>query len=206
MITSFAQLLRELQIVEDAELRKQNITHAPTIGAMYEGLTKDLLDRAIPAELGLRLVNGFVSDHEGNLSRQIDCMLVYGEGEAIPYVPGTYKWPVQKALAVFEVKKTLYGDELEDSYDKLRGIVQSYMSVMDTGGADGIDITPAHRAFADLTGIYPATMAEANALPDGLDQIFHILVFEWLSPLRVIFGYGGYADEYALRDGFCSYL
>lgn len=76
MITSFTQLLRELQVAEDAQLRKQNITHAPTIGDMYEGLTKDILSRAIPEELGLQLVDGFVVDRAGNLSRQIDCMLV----------------------------------------------------------------------------------------------------------------------------------
>ena len=49
MINSIATLLRQLQAKEAAKLDEQGITHAPTIGAMYEGLTRDLLDRACPS-------------------------------------------------------------------------------------------------------------------------------------------------------------
>ena len=42
MITTIADLLRELQAKETAKLASENIVHAPTIGAMHEGLTRDI--------------------------------------------------------------------------------------------------------------------------------------------------------------------
>jgi len=50
---------------------------------MYEGLTRDILDRAIPASLDLRIVDGFV-ELDGALSPQIDAMLVTGGGRELP--------------------------------------------------------------------------------------------------------------------------
>lgn len=119
MITSFADILRDLQLKEQAILSAQAISHGPTIGNMYEGLTRDLLSRAIPATAGLRLVDGFVVGHDKTLSPQIDCMLVQGEGEQIPHT-NHYKWPVKDVVAVFEAKKSLYGAQLQDSHKKLR--------------------------------------------------------------------------------------
>jgi hypothetical protein len=47
-----------LQRAEAAKLAKENIQHAPTIGAMYEGLTRELSDRAIPPALDVTLLRG----------------------------------------------------------------------------------------------------------------------------------------------------
>ena len=60
-------------------MRPYKGTHAPTIGAMYEGLTRDILDRAIPASLDLRIVDGFIEGADGSLSPQMDAMLVTGK-------------------------------------------------------------------------------------------------------------------------------
>jgi hypothetical protein len=51
MITSVANLLRDLMVKKAVKLDEETITHPPTIGAMYEGLTRDILDRTIPASL-----------------------------------------------------------------------------------------------------------------------------------------------------------
>jgi len=82
VITSVAEFLRELQVQEAERLAGADITHAPTIDDTYEGLSKDILGRAIPSSLGLRLANGFVTDGVGGLSGQIDCMLVKARGRA----------------------------------------------------------------------------------------------------------------------------
>ena len=111
VIANIANLLLELQAKEAAKLAQEKITHAPTIGAMYEGLTRELLDRAIPASLNLRVVDGFIEDHEHNLSPQVDAMLVTGEGREIPRTGG-YVRPIQDVIAVMEVKKNLYGADL----------------------------------------------------------------------------------------------
>jgi hypothetical protein len=105
MITPFSAILRRLKLKEQAILSTQNITHGPTIGDMYEGLTHDVLSRAIPSSAGLRLVEGFVVGPDKTLSPQIDCMLVRGDGEQIPYTDH-HKWPVKDVIAVFEIKKT----------------------------------------------------------------------------------------------------
>ncbi|WP_420884141.1 DUF6602 domain-containing protein [Rhizobium tibeticum] len=73
---------------------------------MYEGLTKDLLNKAIPDGLDLKIVSGFVIDGKGGSSGQLDCMLVRGEGSPVPFVDGLFQWHVRDVLAVFEVKKT----------------------------------------------------------------------------------------------------
>lgn len=71
MITAFAQMLRELQEREATVLDGQDITHAPTIGDMYEGLTRDILDRAIPESAGVQIVDGFAVGPDGTLSPQL---------------------------------------------------------------------------------------------------------------------------------------
>ena len=62
-----------------------NIQHNPTIGDMYEGLTKILTDKAIFKGLDLRVTSGKIKNIYGVLSRQIDCMIVVGNGEKIPF-------------------------------------------------------------------------------------------------------------------------
>jgi uncharacterized protein DUF6602 len=205
VITNIANLLQELRAKESAKLAQEKITHAPTIGAMYEGLTRELLDRAIPSSLDLRIVDGFIEDHEGNLSPQIDAMLVTGEGRTIPHTGG-YVWPIQDVIAVLEVKKNLYGADLDDAFHKLRVVNDMYGRHMRRGGDSTLNIQPAFDAFARLTGRYPRSWEDASALPDPLSFIFHILVCEQLSPVRIIFGYEGYVDELGLRDGFAKFI
>ncbi|WCJ66290.1 hypothetical protein G6M15_25395 (plasmid) [Agrobacterium tumefaciens] len=120
MITSLAEFLDQLQEKEAAILAEQSVTHGPTIGDMYEGLTRELLERAIPQELNIRLVDGFVIGVDGKHSHQTDAMLVMGErGQRIPKTD-QWIWPIEDVLAVFEVKKTLFGNQLVDSIEKMR--------------------------------------------------------------------------------------
>lgn len=205
MITSVATLLHELQAKEAAKLAQQGIKHAPTIGAMYEGLTRDLLDRAIPPALDLRVVDGFIEDHEGNLSPQIDGMLVAGEGRAIPYT-SSYVWPIQRVFAVLEVKKNLYGADLDDAFGKLRTVNDMHGRHRQANRDGSLSLAPAFQAFAKLTGRYPRSYGDARALPDELSFIFHTLVGEQLAPVRIVFGYEGYSDEFGLRDGFAKLI
>jgi hypothetical protein len=85
VISTVAEFLHALKEEEARRLAEVDIDHAPTIGQMYEGLSKDLLGRAIPPQLGLRVVSGFITDGLGRRSGQIDCMLVSGDGDPVPY-------------------------------------------------------------------------------------------------------------------------
>ncbi|MUO85210.1 hypothetical protein [Agrobacterium vitis] len=65
MIRWIGELLAQLRKAEADRLDKRDIRHAPTIGAMYEGVTKYLLNKAIPDGLDLKIVSGFVIDGKG---------------------------------------------------------------------------------------------------------------------------------------------
>src|SRR4051812_38842312 len=106
MIRTVADLLTKLLEVERERLDAMKLPHAPTIGGMYEGLSRKLLDKALPVE-GLRVVPGFIQDPAGNWSKQLDCLVVKGEGKEIPYQEARI-FPLDDVIAVIEVKKNLY--------------------------------------------------------------------------------------------------
>jgi hypothetical protein len=206
MITSVATLLRDLMVKESAALAREPITHGPTIGSMYEGLTREILDRAIPLSLDLRIVDGFIDAVSPDLSPQMDAMLVTGEGRQIPHTEH-FVWPIRDVLAVLEVKKNLYGADLEDGFRKMRTVMHMQTALMEKDRSEKTyNLHAAFQAFARLTGHYPRSWKEASELPDELSFIFHTLVTEQLAPVRVIFGYEGYADEFSLRKGLADFL
>ena len=86
MINTIYELLSLLKDKGIAEIEPYlSIQHNPTIGDMYEGLTKILTDKAIFKGLDLRVTSGKIKNIYGVLSRQIDCMIVVGDGEKIPF-------------------------------------------------------------------------------------------------------------------------
>ena len=204
MINTVAQLLDELKNAEAAILKKEGIKHGPTIGDMYEGLTRDILDRSIPPSLGLRVVSGFIEGVNGEKSNQVDAMVVSGEGRAISYTD-KFIWDIKNVLAVFEVKKTLYGAELEDAFQKMWRVSALALNCENQGGYNGKDITFGHKNFAKLTGYYP-TMQDVECLPEPLPTMHYSTIFEQLAPVRVILGYEGYVNEKSLRDGIGYFL
>jgi hypothetical protein len=131
-------------------------------------------------------------------------MLVTGEGKSVPYTDD-FVWPIQNVLAVFEVKKNLYGADLDDAFQKLRTINEIF-DVYVRSAHPQFDISPAFTAFARLTGLYPRSREEVARLPEELKFFYHLLVTEQVGPIRVIMGYEGYVDEAGLRRGFSDYL
>ncbi|WP_406227520.1 DUF6602 domain-containing protein [Pseudomonas siliginis] len=98
-----ADVLKAIIDREKEILNEHEVKHGPTIGDMYEGLTKSILERLNLPALGLKIVSGFMRAGE-NLSGQIDCMIVMGEGEKIKYLD-RYIYPARQVLAVIEIKK-----------------------------------------------------------------------------------------------------
>jgi hypothetical protein len=207
MIRTVAELLFALKEREADRLASVDLVHGPTIGDMYEGLSMDILRRAIPSALGLRLESGFVTDGAGVLSGQIDCMLVRGQGEAIPYT-GKYKWHVKDVVAVFEIKKSLLGDELADAFTHLQVVRQLehnwFTHLRDTKGS--ISIKSAQRAFAEATGFFAPEQNEINSLDPFRQLLFHILILEQVSAIRVVFGYDGFQTESGFRNSLVNFL
>ena len=207
MIRNAAALLHALQQKEMEVIARSGITHAPTIGAQYEGLTSSLVGLMIPEELNLQVVTGFVEGRDGTLSKQIDCMLVTGEGTPIPHVAGAFRWPVQYVLAVFEVKKTLFGEDLTEAHDQLQSVMDKFWGYAESlTQEDGIDVSVADYVYGQIVGEPPPGPGEFEQLALHKQAILHYLRNEQIAPVRVVFGYYGYQNETTLREGFLDFL
>lgn len=205
MITSVAELLAAFQAKQVDLLKSQTIVHAPTIGEMYEGLTRKMLKRTIPASFGLRIVDGFVMGHDGTLSPQVDAMLVMGDA-GLP-IPNTsrYTWPIRDVLAVFEVKKNLFGKDLADGLAKMGAISIMYRAYLRANEPTAVNLGPSSRAFARLAGRFPL-QEELEDLRSIPGEWVRMIAAEQLAPVRVVWGYEGYADETALRGALVEQI
>lgn len=200
MIRNVAELLKPFIDEERKKLDAYSLAHGPTIGSMYEGLTKELLQRAIPESMGLKVVSGFIH-HGETMSGEIDCMLVSGAGEQIPYT-SKYKWQVKDAIAVLEVKKSISAAELSDSYDHLREVSKIYGEYIQAihGKGGKVDISWVYRVFGQMSGRRVSDYAEVQSLPFDLELLFHTLVNEFLEPVRIVVGHHGWKKEATLRE------
>lgn len=204
MIDTVAQLLNEFKNKEIEMLRKYHIVNHPTIiGSMYENLTKEILHKSLFKDINLRVASGKIKNEKTNgLSLEIDCMLVYGEGDKIPYTD-KHIYDSSQVIAVIEVKKNLFSRELKDSY-------QNLLSVLNT-----IDYeSRQHDYYHTLhKGVYKVlcheelyTKEELEKLPIEKQMIYHSLALEAYLPLRIVWGYEGFKSEFNLRESFVKYL
>lgn len=200
MIKTVAELLGAIAREERQKLDTYQIVHAPTIGEMYEGLSRNILEKALPEGLNIRVVKGFVVFGE-EISGQIDCMLVTGEGESIPHTDN-HKWPVQNVIAVIEVKKHLTSDDLADSYFHLREVDRLYASYIQNANRTSVKVNLEipRRIFSQITGVVPPPHTKVEELPFDLEMIYHTLIMEFLSPVRIVIGHHGWRKESTLRE------
>jgi len=200
MISTVADLLEALRHKEVQLLDKQDITHAPTIGRMYEGLTRKILEKTFPEGLDLRVVSGFITNSRGDLSKQIDCMLVSGEGERIPYTHD-YKYHIQNVIAVVEVKKNLYSSDLDSAYKNLITVLN--LQLQEEGLPLNRLFNDAHRAILRSD---PDIYDDVSKLPTWKFQIGLALYIESTAPIRIVLGYHGFTSESSFRRSFIQYL
>lgn len=206
MIHDIANLLRSFAEQEVVALENAGIKHAPTIGEMYEGLTADILSRTLPPGLDLQVVSGFAEDHEGTLSNQIDCMLVRGEGTPIPHT-SKFKWHIKDVLAVIEVKKDLFSKGLNEAFHQLREVLDTHSRwIQSVKGGGPVNIEPSLRAFSEITGIVAPPHQKLSELPREIEYIYHTVLGDQFSPIRIALGYGGFSSEYGLRKGFLKFI
>lgn len=206
MLRTVADLLKGFLNEEKEKLDSFQIRHGPTIGKMYEGLTSNILTRAIPEQIGLRIVTGIIFDDSGEMTGEIDCMLVEGEGIEIPHT-SSYKWHIKDVICVFEVKKNLYSEDLSDSFNHLRKVLCSYSRYVESGNAkENVNISSARKAFSQITKIIPPFHADADKLPLMQEILYHTLVTEQLSPIRIVLDYHGFKSEYSFRKAMIGFL
>lgn len=201
MLHTIADLLQEIIVTERSVIDQLDITHPGTIGEMYEGLTRSTLERSIPHHLvdSLRVTHGFIRHPDGKLSREIDCMVVRGAGEPIPHTDRQIV-PLNKVVAVIEIKKNLFGADLQAAHNNL-------LSVSNTAPEGEANERLLCSAFQMITGYaMPEGKEDVGELPRDIRHIYYSLLWDAFLPPRIIFGYNGYSSENGLRNAFVDYL
>lgn len=195
-----AELLDELLQSELPKLDSATVAHGPTIGDMYEGLATKLLLQAIPDDI--QVVTGFATDGYGHLSGQLDCMVVRGEGERVPYTD-SYVWNVSDIIAVVEVKKNLHKQQIKEAWSQLLSVKEIERQFREQRSLEApdekVDIDGAARAFAETTHqIFPGFL-NVSALPEDQQMIWNTLFVEQFSIVRIVLGMHGFQSETAFR-------
>ncbi|MCU5493495.1 hypothetical protein OCB70_14025 [Bacillus cereus] len=199
MIVTVSDFLKSLMEKEKELIKKYEIVgHAPTIGDMYEGLTASLLNKSLFKELDIRVAAGKIRNEEGEFSNEIDCMIVEGEGEKIPYTE-KYIYNISQVIAVLEIKKNLYKNDLIDSYNKMHKIYK-------IGDQTKIELNGLRDTFRHIVKKELPNYENVASLPFHEQMIYHSLLMEETLPVRIIFGYYGYKSEFALREAFYNFI
>lgn len=200
MIKSIIELLSGLKENGIKDIEKYLcIKHGPTIGDMYEGLTKELINKAIFDNLELEVCSGFIKNSKGDYSRQIDCMIVVGEGEKIPETSKKV-YSIDKVIAVIEVKKDLFSDDLASAYNNLLSVKSLSEPTRD------MKIDMLEMAYKQIVGNALPNPEQIIELSEELQYTYHALVLEAYLPLRIAFGYDGFKSEESLRKSFVNHI
>lgn len=211
MTLKASELLEKFIEAEKISLQGFDMPHMPTLGSGYEEITKQGLyqDFAIPKDLDLRVVSGFICIGDEMLAEQIDCMLVHGEGERYG-LTNQFKYSIEKVLCIFEVKKTLRKSDYTDAMQHLANIRRKSADHFEyrlENESYEPDIEHARKRFSELTGkIAPKRYLDIHSLSTTDGILFYTLVQELLSPVTIIHGYEGYKTEKGLRDVFTNIL
>ena len=196
-ISTISQLIQQFVSAEKESLNNQNIKHPTTIGSMYEGLTQEILNRSIFKGLGLRVVtNSFIEGYDV----EFDVMLVVGSGKQLPYT-NRYEFKPESVIAIIQVKKNLYSKDLKEGYQNLQFIVDNYDDVKPTRYHARI-LRDAFRAICrkDISSNSVDTLFQNELL------IYDTLRIESILPVRIVWGYNGFSNEYNFRKSFLDYL
>lgn len=202
MITTVAELLNIFLDKEKKRLKDfAFVNHGPMIGDMYEGLTKKFLEMSVFENLNLKITSGKIDDGTGRLSSQIDCMLVEGEGEKLPYTD-MYIYNISKVLVIIEVKKNLYTNDLASAYANL---LSPYGKLDIEKKYWGINLRQSFRLLTNKD-IYSLFTEDFDHLTSSEQYLAVSLDHDDRLPVRIIFGYDGFVSEYSLRESFLNYI
>lgn len=200
MIETVSDFLEQFKkyALSKIQAEDKDIKHTVAIGDNFEGLTAELLDKAIFKDFNLKIVErSFLYNDRGDISDEMDCMLVVGDGKKMSFA-NRYSYHTKDVIAVFQVRKTLYGKDIYESHQNLK-------SVLEVSEANVIEpfMQELHRtAYRSITSKEIPTLDRIDRFSDREHFIYDYVRKEALSPLRIVFGYYGYTSEYGLREGF----
>ena len=204
MIKNIADFLEELKKNGiDLINKNRDVEHPGMTGDIFEGLTSEILKKSIFSGFNLKITKGKIRNNNNELSSQIDCMLVTGDGEQVPFTDH-YIYHYSQVIAVLEVKKTLNKQQISNSHKNLESIIKVSRGIDYEGEKYMIRLL--RTSWELLTNTELPKREEVESLPEHLQIIYHTLLMEAYFPLRIVFGYFGYNSEYSLREGFVKML
>jgi len=198
MIKTVGELLRAFLRIEQAKLDGMELKHGLTIGAMYEGLTRSALNQAIPSAADLKVVTGFAWGTDGALSDQLDAMLIVGDAEPVAYTSQVI-CPVERVVAVVEVKKSLYTSQVEEGFQNLHSVDR-----LETAPMTDRQEESSRQAYTQLFRI--PVPQDLEKLSEFQKHVFHIVINALSRPVRILLVYHGFRTERTFRNGIANYL
>lgn len=202
MISTVSDLLLTLKDREQELLKQYDIVkHPGIIGNMYEGLTKDILSKSIFKGLGLQVKAGKIRNSKNEFSGEIDCMIVIGDGENIPYTD-KFIYDSSKVIAVIQVKKNLFAKDIKDSYENLKTVI----NVTENRETERYHTILHRDTWRLMCKEELPQRKELEKLSVEKQMLYHILLLESFYPTRIVWGYNGFKSEFSLRESFSEYL
>ena len=204
MISTISDFLEEFKknALSKIDQEEKDITHTPTIGNIFEGLTANILNKAIFKGLNLKIVNNsFIYNNDKELSDEIDCMLVIGEGINISFT-NSFKYHINDVIAVFQVKKNLFRKDIEEAHNNLFSVIK----LTEERQLKVYEKTIFRDAYKCLHAKDIPTPEIKKRFTERQNTIFDYLISETVNPIRIVIGFNGYKSEYGLRKGFVEIL
>ena len=196
-ILTISDLLNEFVQAEREILNHHHIKHPTTIGTMYEGLTETVLKQSIFAGLNLKVIkNSFIK----GCKSEFDIMLVEGQGNRIPHTD-RFEYNAEQIIAIVQVKKKLFSKDIQEGFSNLQFIVDHYNNVEPESFMIRL-LRDGFRAICKKD-ISTRKLGELTLNEEG---IYNTLITEAKLPVRILWGYNGFANEYNFRQAFVEYL
>lgn len=204
MIRTVEDLLTNLVSAGRMLIDNSGVNHRPSIGDMYEGLTKSILEKTVFEGLDLNIVtNSFIENKKGERSHEMDVLLIEGEGKKLPFA-AKYVVLEKQVIAVFQVKKTLNKQLLTDAYFNLKN-VYDVCELEDENGYSKRMLRDAYVGVFKM-GVHHCKPLRKFFESVTQEHIFNCLRTEAYLPLRIVIGYQGYSSEKGLRKAFYEFL
>ena len=191
------------RLVEEFEIAKTATTPS-TVGSAAEHPVRNQLEQILPR--GIAVGEGFVIDSYGGTSRQQDVILY--ERDICPRfsvndTPETTYYPCEGVIAVGEIKSSLDGKALEDSFRKIESVkklqrhdVPHFMPHPTTGHA-----MPSRRNYLTTSG---DSVVDVN---EGMEQEEEVQIFGFILAGESQLGLKTLVDKFnSLSAGMNWYL
>lgn len=204
MIETVSEFLEELKSkgLKTIKNNESDIKHTTTIGNIFEGLTAKILNQSLFKGLNLKIVNNsFIYNDNGVMSKEMDCMIVVGEGIKISFT-NQYKYNIENVIGVVQVKKRLSKKAIGESHINLRSVIETAIPRDGEMYMRDLQID----SYKLLMGKILPTEIELESKSTRENLIYHLLLMQSFWPIRILIGYENYKTEYGLREGFANFL